>query len=102
MDLEDDSVDAVVCRSVFMLVGDPAAALREARRGLRPGGSLAFTVFTTPNNNPWAAVPAAVLVQRGHLAPPQPGGPGVEGFGQFRSAEGSYPVPAQALAVHAR
>ena len=154
-----------------MLLADPAAALREARRVLRPGGSVAFTAFTTPDRNPWAAVPGATLVQRGHLAPPQPGAPGVfalgdpeqvrdlvpaagfsdvtieqidfvfhyddeddawravvdlngplaviidqlasdegestrravlDGFEPFRDDDGSYPVPAQALAVYAR
>lgn len=81
MDLGDGSVDAVVGRSVYMLLADPAAALREARRVLRSGGSVAFTAFTTPDQNPWWAVPAAVLVQRGHLAPPQPGAPGVFSLG---------------------
>ena len=41
-------VDAVVGRSVYMLLADPAAAVREARRVLRPGGCIAFTAFTTP------------------------------------------------------
>jgi SAM-dependent methyltransferase len=77
MDLGDESVDAIVSRAVFMLLADPAGALREARRVLRPGGSLAFVVFTTPDQNPWAAVPSAALVRRGHLAPPQPEAPRV-------------------------
>jgi SAM-dependent methyltransferase len=81
MDLDDGTVDAVVGRSVFMLLADPAAALNEARRVLRPGGSIAFTAFTTPDRNPWAAVPGAALVQRGHLPPPQPGAPGVFALG---------------------
>ncbi len=42
---------------------------------------MAFTAFTTPDQNPWWAVPAAVLVQRGHLPPPQPGAPGVFSLG---------------------
>ncbi len=77
MNLDDDTVDAVVGRSVFMLLGDPAGALGESRRVLRDGGSLAFTVFTTPDQNPWFAVPAAVLAQRGHFAPPPPSAPGI-------------------------
>lgn len=81
MDLDDNSVDVVVGRSVYMLLGDPAAALAEARRVVRPSGSLAFTVFTRPERNPWAAVPAAALAQRGHLAPPPPGAPGVFALG---------------------
>jgi SAM-dependent methyltransferase len=171
MDLDDDAVDAVVGRSVYMLLADPAAALREARRVVHPGGSVAFTVFSTPESNPWAAVPGGALVQRGHLDPPPPGAPGVfalgdpelvrnlvtaagfsnvtiepidfafhyehehdawqavvdlngplaviidrlsnderestrravlDGLEPFRASDGSYPVPAQALAVHAR
>jgi SAM-dependent methyltransferase len=38
--LPADSVDAVVCTLVLCTVADPAAALTEARRILRPGGRL--------------------------------------------------------------
>ena len=38
--LPDDSVDAVVCTLVLCTVPDPAAALAEVRRILRPGGRL--------------------------------------------------------------
>ena len=38
--LEDDSVDGVLCRFGYMLMADPAAALAETRRVLRPGGRL--------------------------------------------------------------
>jgi len=81
MDLDDDSVDGVVCRWGYMLMADPAAALRETRRVLREGGPLAFAVWTTPDRNPWAAVPAMTLVQRGHLPPPEPGAPGIFAMG---------------------
>ena len=57
MDLDDDSVDGVVCRWGYMLMADPAAALGETRRVLRDGGPLAFAVWMTPDRNPWAAVP---------------------------------------------
>jgi SAM-dependent methyltransferase len=77
MDLEDDSVDAVVCRWGYMLMADPAAALRETRRILREGGPLACAVWASPERNPWAALPAMALVQRGHMPPPEPGAPGI-------------------------
>ncbi len=77
MDLDDDSVGAVVCRWGYMLMADPAAALSETRRVLRDGGPLAFAVWASPERNPWAALPAMTLVQRGHLPPPEPGAPGI-------------------------
>jgi SAM-dependent methyltransferase len=81
MDLDDDSVDGVVCRWGYMLMADPAAALKETRRVLRDGGPLAFAVWMTPDRNPWAAVPAITLVQRGHVPPPEPGAPGIFALG---------------------
>jgi ubiquinone/menaquinone biosynthesis C-methylase UbiE len=77
MDLEDDCVDAAVCRWGYMLMGDPPAAMRETRRILRSGGPLAFAVWAAPERNPWAAFPAMTLVERGHLSPPEPGSPGI-------------------------
>jgi SAM-dependent methyltransferase len=81
MDLEDGSVDGVVCRWGYMLMADPAAALRETRRVLRRGGRLAFVVWATPDRNPWAAVPGITLVQRGHMPAPEPGAPGMFALG---------------------
>jgi SAM-dependent methyltransferase len=81
MDLEDDSVDGVVCRWGYMLMADPVAALRESRRVLRAGGPLCFAVWRSAELNPWAAVPAITMVQRGHLPPPQPGAPGMFAMG---------------------
>lgn len=77
MDLDDESVDAVVCRWGYMLMADPAAALSETRRVLHRGGSLAFAVWAAPERNLWAALPAKTLVDRGHLPPPEPGAPGI-------------------------
>ena len=82
MDLDDDSVDGVVCRWGNMLMADPAAALKETRRVLRDGGPLAFAVWRTPDRNPWAAVPGMTLVQRRHMPPPEPGAPGIFAMGE--------------------
>jgi SAM-dependent methyltransferase len=81
MDLDDDSFDGVVSRWGYMLMADPAAALSETRRVLRDGGPLSFSVWATPDRNPWAAIPAMTLVQRGHLPPPEPGAPGIFAMG---------------------
>jgi SAM-dependent methyltransferase len=82
MDLDDDSVDAAVCRWGYMLMADPGAALSETRRVLRDGGPLAFAVWRTPDRNPWAAIPGMTLVQRGHMPPPEPGAPGIFAMGE--------------------
>jgi SAM-dependent methyltransferase len=81
MDLDDDSVDGVVCRFGYMLMADPVAALNETKRVLRAGGPLAFAVWTSADRNPWAAVPGMTLVQLGHVPPPEPGMPGIFAMG---------------------
>ena len=77
IDLPDDSVDGVLCRWGYMLMADPAAALAETRRILRPGGRLAAAVFAGPERNPWAGLPGRILIERGHVPPPGPGAPGI-------------------------
>jgi SAM-dependent methyltransferase len=77
LDLPDDIVDGVVCRWGYMLMADPGIALAETRRVLREGGRLCCAVFAGPEENPWAALPMRVLVELGHVAPPEPGAPGI-------------------------
>jgi ubiquinone/menaquinone biosynthesis C-methylase UbiE len=73
--LDAASVDGVLCRFGYMLMADPAAALSETRRVLRPGGRLALSVWSAPDRNPWITILARVLVERGHMLPPEPGAP---------------------------
>jgi SAM-dependent methyltransferase len=77
IELDTDSIDGVLCQNGYMLMADPAAALSETRRVLRPGGRLALAVWGAPDRNPWAAIGAMILIQRGHMQPPEPGAPGV-------------------------
>jgi SAM-dependent methyltransferase len=81
MDLDDDSVDGVVCRFGYMLMADPGAALKETRRVLRSGGPLAFAVWRGADRNPWAALPGTTLVELGHAPAPEPGMPGIFALG---------------------
>jgi SAM-dependent methyltransferase len=75
LELDDDSVDGVICRWGFMLMTDPAAALAETRRVLRPGRRLVFAVWRGPEKNPWVSLAGRVLVARGHVPPPDPEAP---------------------------
>jgi ubiquinone/menaquinone biosynthesis C-methylase UbiE len=70
MDLEDASFDGIICRWGFMLMPSPLAAFRECRRVLVPGGRLVFAVFTGPDENPFASIPARILRDVGRLPPP--------------------------------
>jgi ubiquinone/menaquinone biosynthesis C-methylase UbiE len=81
LDLEDDVADVVLCRWGYMLMGDPGAAIAEARRVLRPAGRHCCAVFGGPEGNPWAALPARVLVEAGHMPPPRSGTPGILALG---------------------
>jgi SAM-dependent methyltransferase len=81
MDLDDSSIDGVLCRFGYMLMADPAVALAETRRVLRDDGRLVFAVWTTPDENQWAFIPGVVLVERGHIPPPEPGQPGIFAMG---------------------
>jgi SAM-dependent methyltransferase len=76
IDEDDASYDVVVCREGLMFAPDPAAAAREIRRVLRPGGRVALAVWGPRERNPWLGlVFDAVSAQIGSPVPP-PGVPG--------------------------
>jgi SAM-dependent methyltransferase len=72
IDLPLASVDAVLCRWGYMLMADPATALTETRRVLRPGGRLALAVWNSVQANPWALLPAQELRERGRAPAGEP------------------------------
>lgn len=72
IELADDSVDGVLCRFAYMLLPDPAAAISETRRVLRPGGRVAFAVWGAMERNPLFSIAGIGLYQRGHIPLPEP------------------------------
>jgi SAM-dependent methyltransferase len=77
IDLPTADVDVVLCRWGVMLALDPAAALRECRRVLKPGGRLALAVWDLSETNPWATITQQVLVELGYAEPSPGTGPGM-------------------------
>jgi ubiquinone/menaquinone biosynthesis C-methylase UbiE len=77
MELDDDSVDGVLCRWGYMLMADPATALTETRRVLRDGGRLSLSVWGAADRNPWATLPARSLMEYTAAPPASPDDPGI-------------------------
>jgi SAM-dependent methyltransferase len=77
MDLDDGSIDGVLCRWGYMLMADPGAALAETRRVIGDDGRLALSVWGDPEQNPWAAIPARALLELTGAEPPDPFAPGI-------------------------
>jgi SAM-dependent methyltransferase len=76
LDLLAGAVDAVLSRWAYMLLADPEAGLREARRVLRSGGRIALAVWDAPERNPWVTRVQRVLLERGLTERPPAGQPG--------------------------
>jgi SAM-dependent methyltransferase len=66
----------VLCREGLMLVPDPASAVREVRRILRPGGRAVFAVWGPRDRNPWLGVLFDAITAQTGLPVPPPGIPG--------------------------
>ncbi|MFP5364604.1 MAG: class I SAM-dependent methyltransferase [Thermoleophilia bacterium] len=70
IDLPTAHVDGVIARWCYMLLADPATALGETRRVLRPGGRVALAAWAQPEENPWAWAPTTELVAMGAIEQP--------------------------------
>jgi SAM-dependent methyltransferase len=76
LDQPDQAYDVVLCREGLMFALDPARAVAEIRRVLRPGGRVAVAVWGPRARNPWLGVVFdAVSAELGAPVPP-PGIPG--------------------------
>ena len=75
LDLPTATLDGLLARFAYMLVPDPEAGLREARRVLRPGGRIALAVWDRPELNEHISAPGAAARELG-LITPDPAEPG--------------------------
>src|SRR5262249_7142464 len=81
LDLEDiaqpdGAYDGVLCREGLMFALDPARAVRELHRVLRPTGRAAVAVWATRQDNPWLGVLLDAITDVTGLVLPPPGVPG--------------------------
>ena len=54
--LDADSFNAVICRIALMLFPNPAKALTEMRRVVKPGGKVAVIVYSALEKNPYHGI----------------------------------------------
>ncbi len=88
--LDADSFDAVICRSALMLFPNPAKALTEMRRVVKPGGKVAVIVFSALEKNPYHGIVFGIVQRLGSLPPPAPGEPWMYALGDPETLEGLY------------
>jgi SAM-dependent methyltransferase len=82
LDLPAAAVDGVLCRYGYMLLADPAAALQETRRVLRPGGRVALAAWTAAADNLWLSAIFGSLLDLGLAETPDPDEPGPFSFAE--------------------
>lgn len=76
IDQPDSEFDSVICREGLMFAVEPAQALREVHRVLKPGGRFAFSVWGPREANPWLGVVLDAVAAVTGLVVPPPGMPG--------------------------
>jgi SAM-dependent methyltransferase len=74
--LDEASVDGILCRFGLMLVPDPAQALGEIARVLRPGARVAIAVWADSARNDWMTAAARTALELGLVERPDPRAPG--------------------------
>ncbi len=90
LELDTDSFDAVVCRIALMLFPNPAKALTEMRRVVKPGGKIAVMVYAALDKNPFWGIFHKTVRRLGNISPPAPGEPWMYALGEPGALEEVY------------
>ena len=98
--LEDASVASATCNHGLMHVPDRRAALAEIARVLRPGGTLVYSNWSPPEENPVFAIVFGSL--RANIDPTQPPPPAPDFFELARPETADALAAAAGLEVAAR
>lgn len=75
LEVEDESFDRVAMNFGLLHLAEPAKALAEAARVLRPGGRLGFTLWAGPETSPGARLVGEVLQAHAEPVSDLPQGP---------------------------
>ena len=73
----DNSFDAISCRFGFMFFPDMQVAANEMYRVLKPGGTMATSVWNIPEKNFWVTAVMGTIARNMELPAPPPGAPGM-------------------------
>jgi SAM-dependent methyltransferase len=76
LDQPDQAYDVVLCREGLMFALDPAHAVAEIRRVLRPGGRVGLAVWGPRARNPWLSLVFDAVSAQLRAPVPPPGIPG--------------------------
>ena len=88
--LNADSFDAVISRIALMLFPNPAKALTEMRRVVKPASKVAVMVMSAVERNPYHGIPFAIIHRLGNIPPPAPGEPWLYALGEPGALEAVY------------
>jgi SAM-dependent methyltransferase len=90
IELDTDSFDAVICRIALMLFPNPAKALSEMRRVVKPGGKVAVMVYAALEKNPYHRIFHETVRRLGNIPPPAPGEPWMYALGDPGALDNLY------------
>lgn len=88
--VEEGSFDAAISRVGLIYFPDQQAALAGMRRALRPGGTVAAIVYSTPERNGFFSLPVGIIRRHAELPPPLPGQPGPFSLGAPGTVEEAF------------